>query len=178
MALVVTSAAWDTSQPARHPTAPALLGSPGNSCEDLRHSSGITTSLTPRGRNEGAWAGGTRGSTRNPAGNYADLQATLTRQLSLLSRGSGGSIPFKARIPSRRGMASGVKSPVPLLSPTRVETSRASVANGSVVGNRRTRIYHRPDCPDYGVIAPQNRVPFGSAAVAESAGYRLARNCP
>jgi endonuclease YncB( thermonuclease family) len=69
-------------------------------------------------------------------------------------------------------------SPVPLVSPAPVETSRASVANGSVVGNRRSRIYHRPDCPDYGAVASQNRVPFGSAAEAESAGYRLARNCP
>jgi hypothetical protein len=55
---------------------------------------------------------------------------------------------------------------------------RASIANGSVVGNRRSRIYHRPDCPDYGAVVPQNRVPCGSAAEAESAGYRLARNCP
>jgi micrococcal nuclease len=50
--------------------------------------------------------------------------------------------------------------------------------DGSVIGNRRSRIYHRPDCPNYADVAPQHRVPFQNAAEAEGAGYRLARNCP
>jgi micrococcal nuclease len=51
-------------------------------------------------------------------------------------------------------------------------------AEGVVIGNRRSRIYHRPDCPNYADVAPQNRVPFKNAAEAEGAGYRRARNCP
>ncbi|MDP3596772.1 MAG: thermonuclease family protein [Nitrospirota bacterium] len=47
-----------------------------------------------------------------------------------------------------------------------------------IVGNRRSHIYHRPDCPNYSQIAPRNRVEFGSVAEAEEAGYRLAKNCP
>ena len=47
-----------------------------------------------------------------------------------------------------------------------------------IVGNRRSHIYHRPDCPNYSQIAPQNRVEFGRAVEAEEAGYRLATNCP
>jgi micrococcal nuclease len=50
--------------------------------------------------------------------------------------------------------------------------------DGAVIGNRRSRIYHRPDCPNYLDVAPQNRVPFKNAAEAEGAGYRRARNCP
>src|SRR5215831_154201 len=45
-----------------------------------------------------------------------------------------------------------------------------------VVGNRRSHIYHRPDCPNYSQVAPRNRVGFNSAA--EAAGYRVAGNCP
>jgi endonuclease YncB( thermonuclease family) len=47
-----------------------------------------------------------------------------------------------------------------------------------IIGNRKSHIYHRPDCPNYGQIAPRNRVPFNSAHEAEEAGYRVARNCP
>lgn len=61
------------------------------------------------------------------------------------------------------------------------DTSRAPGAEpaaGPVVGNARSRIYHRPDCPDYGSISPRSRVPFPSRAAAEAAGYRQAGNCP
>lgn len=46
-----------------------------------------------------------------------------------------------------------------------------------VVGNRKSRIYHRPDCPNYSQVAPHNRVAFNSPAEAEEAGYRRAGNC-
>jgi endonuclease YncB( thermonuclease family) len=46
-----------------------------------------------------------------------------------------------------------------------------------IIGNRRSHIYHRPDCPNYSQIAPHNRVRFNSAADAEAAGYRMAGNC-
>jgi hypothetical protein len=32
--------------------------------------------------------------------------------------------------------------------------------------------------PNYGDVSPGNRVPFATAAEAEAAGYRLAKNCP
>ncbi len=47
-----------------------------------------------------------------------------------------------------------------------------------ILGNRRSHIYHRPDCPSYSQIASRNQVPFSNAAEAEAAGYRQARNCP
>jgi endonuclease YncB( thermonuclease family) len=64
------------------------------------------------------------------------------------------------------------------MAPTPAPTPRVTMASGPVIGNRRSRVYHRPDCPDYADVASQNRVPFGSASEAENAGYRLARNCP
>lgn len=47
-----------------------------------------------------------------------------------------------------------------------------------IIGNRRSHIYHRPDCPNYSQVALSNRVEFNSAAEAEAAGYRVAQNCP
>ena len=43
-----------------------------------------------------------------------------------------------------------------------------------IIGNRKSHIYHRPDCPNYSQVAPQNRVAFNSAAEAGAAGYRVA----
>jgi endonuclease YncB( thermonuclease family) len=49
---------------------------------------------------------------------------------------------------------------------------------GAVIGNKRSKVYHEPACPDYEKVAPQNRVAFQSREEAEQAGYRRARNCP
>jgi len=49
---------------------------------------------------------------------------------------------------------------------------------GTIIGNRNSMIYHRPDCPDYNKVAERNRVLFRSEADAEAAGYRRAGNCP
>jgi endonuclease YncB( thermonuclease family) len=49
---------------------------------------------------------------------------------------------------------------------------------GTIVGNRNSKKYHRPDCPGYRDMAERNRVFFKSAAEAESAGYKRAGNCP
>lgn len=47
-----------------------------------------------------------------------------------------------------------------------------------IIGNRRSHLYHRPDCPNYSSISLHNQVFFGSALEAEEAGYRKAGNCP
>ena len=53
-----------------------------------------------------------------------------------------------------------------------------SISPSPILGNRRSRLYHRPDCPDYNDISPKNRVPFASVADAIAAGYRQAGSCP
>lgn len=58
-----------------------------------------------------------------------------------------------------------------------VEKTSAAV-EGGILGNRNSRIYHWPGCPNYSQIAPDNRVAFASATDAEKAGYRAAKNCP
>jgi len=52
-----------------------------------------------------------------------------------------------------------------------------AAANGPIIGNRNSRIYHLPNCPDYQKVSERNRVPFKTRAEAEAAGYRAARNC-
>lgn len=57
-------------------------------------------------------------------------------------------------------------------------TTTPAAADGGILGNRNSRIYHWPGCPSYSQIAPENRVAFASGAEAERAGYRAAKNCP
>ncbi|UVT14623.1 MAG: thermonuclease family protein [Nitrospira sp.] len=47
-----------------------------------------------------------------------------------------------------------------------------------VIGNRRSHIYHRVDCPGYDKVSEGNRIAFVSVEAAEQAGYRVAGNCP
>ena len=64
----------------------------------------------------------------------------------------------------------------PTLSPLAQEDVAPSAH--PILGNRKSGIYHRPDCPNYSQIAIRNRVTFKTAAEAEEAGYRQAKNCP
>jgi deoxyribonuclease-1 len=50
-------------------------------------------------------------------------------------------------------------------------------ASGAIIGNKRTKIYHRPDCPGAAKVSQQNLVRFTTEAEAQAAGYRLAGNC-
>ena len=47
-----------------------------------------------------------------------------------------------------------------------------------VRGNRRSKKYHRPDCPSFDAVAPHNRLIFPSVQAAEEAGFEVAGNCP
>jgi deoxyribonuclease I len=49
---------------------------------------------------------------------------------------------------------------------------------GSVIGNRNSKIYHLPNCPDYSKVSERNRMPFATEAEAQAAGYRKSKNCP
>jgi deoxyribonuclease-1 len=51
-------------------------------------------------------------------------------------------------------------------------------ANSGIIGNKRTKAYHRPDCTSATKVSPQHRVRFTTEAEAQAAGYRLAGNCP
>jgi hypothetical protein len=53
-----------------------------------------------------------------------------------------------------------------------------AAVTGPIVGNRNSKIYHLPNCPDYSKVSEKNRVPFKTEAEAQAAGYRKARNCP
>ena len=49
---------------------------------------------------------------------------------------------------------------------------------GTIIGNRNSMKYHRPDCAGYRDMAEKNRVFFKTVAEAEGAGYKRAGNCP
>lgn len=49
--------------------------------------------------------------------------------------------------------------------------------NVAIIGNRKTLVYHRPDCPSYDAVSEKNRVSFDSEADAVNQHFRLAGNC-
>jgi endonuclease YncB( thermonuclease family) len=55
---------------------------------------------------------------------------------------------------------------------------RAADRAGTVIGNRRSRLYHLPGCPGHAAVSPGNAEPFATEQEARDAGYRRASNCP
>lgn len=49
---------------------------------------------------------------------------------------------------------------------------------GTIIGNKNNKNYHRPDCPGYRAMAESSRVFFKSVEEAEAAGFKRAGNCP
>ena len=46
-----------------------------------------------------------------------------------------------------------------------------------VIGNRRSHVYHKPNCRGATAMSEKNRVTFASEADAQKAGYRRAGDC-
>lgn len=62
--------------------------------------------------------------------------------------------------------------------PVKAPGSKPSTsAIGPIIGNRASKIYHLPNCPDYSKVSERNRASFKTEAEAQAAGYRKARNC-
>lgn len=70
----------------------------------------------------------------------------------------------------------------PVAAATSAQTTPASTAAntgaGPIIGNKNSKIYHRPDCSGYKGVSEKNQVKFNTVAEAEAAGYRVAKNCP
>lgn len=47
-----------------------------------------------------------------------------------------------------------------------------------IVGNKKSKIYHRTDCSGAQRLAEENKIYFASIVAAKDAGYRPAGNCP
>lgn len=60
---------------------------------------------------------------------------------------------------------------------TTTQSTQAVEKDLKIKGNRKSRIYHLPGCPNYNDIAERNIVWFKTTEEAEKAGYRIARNC-
>lgn len=55
---------------------------------------------------------------------------------------------------------------------------KPTAGNDEVRGNKRSKIFHRSDCPNYDSVSAQNRIIFESQREALNAGYKIAKNCP
>ena len=112
---------------------------------------------------------------------YAEAEQTARSQKLGLWRDASPIQPSEFRHPKLGTIASppagSSETEEPKHSPSPSAASVASATDGSIRGNKNSKIYHLPDCPDYDKIAPHNRVSFRTREEAEKAGYRVARNC-
>ena len=69
-------------------------------------------------------------------------------------------------------------APWDLRAAQRGQSAEAELEGAQIVGDRSSKIYHAPNCPDYSKVAERNQVVFATEAEAEAAGYRKAKNCP
>ncbi len=94
---------------------------------------------------------------------------------------SNGSASATTTVLTKRTQATTMRPAVPVT----VTTTEGSAATGNAqggsalktVGNKNSKIFHLPGCSGYDRVSEKNRVYFNSAAEAESAGYRIAKNC-
>jgi len=62
--------------------------------------------------------------------------------------------------------------------PWESRSGKSLPATAGVVGNRRSHLYHAPNCRGAAATSEKNRVTFKTTAEAEAAGYRKAGDCP
>ena len=63
----------------------------------------------------------------------------------------------------------------PVLSPPNGHSN--GLADGKIIGNKNSKIYHLPGCSSYTKVSEKNQIKFESVEAAEKAGYKLAGNC-
>ena len=80
----------------------------------------------------------------------------------------------KATTPEPVTLATTTPDPAPTEG---VEKPKSTDSTLKVVGNKNSKIFHLPGCSGYDRVSEKNRVYFNSAAEAETAGYRIAKNC-
>jgi endonuclease YncB( thermonuclease family)/methylphosphotriester-DNA--protein-cysteine methyltransferase len=52
-----------------------------------------------------------------------------------------------------------------------------TILQDPIIGNKNSKVYHLPGCSGYNRVSEKNQEKFKTAAEAEAAGYRLAKNC-
>jgi endonuclease YncB( thermonuclease family)/methylphosphotriester-DNA--protein-cysteine methyltransferase len=114
------------------------------------------------------------------AGNCKAEAAAATTIPATPSSGSATSTTVTTTTPST------TESPAaPVTRTTTTGSAATSVPPGKLdgnsslktIGNKNSKIFHLPGCSGYDRVSEKNRVYFNSAAEAESAGYRIAKNC-
>jgi endonuclease YncB( thermonuclease family)/methylphosphotriester-DNA--protein-cysteine methyltransferase len=85
-------------------------------------------------------------------------------------------VPAATQAPTAKAVPVAAPAGVANTSPAAATASTEST--GDIIGNKNSKIYHRPNCPGYKGVSEKNQVRFKTVAEAEAAGYRVAKNCP
>jgi endonuclease YncB( thermonuclease family)/methylphosphotriester-DNA--protein-cysteine methyltransferase len=122
---------------------------------------------------EEAEAAGYKRAGNCPANVITQNTASKPKTVSAASGASAASAPVATAAVSAPVAASTSARATPA-----TPAASAAAAAGSIIGNKNSKIYHRPDCPGYKNVSEKNQAVFNTVAEAEAAGYRVAKNCP
>jgi len=62
--------------------------------------------------------------------------------------------------------------------PSHMQNAQTEGTTGLIIGHRKSHVYHRPGCPNYGKVSEKYAVEFQTVEEAEDAGHKIAKNCP
>ena len=65
----------------------------------------------------------------------------------------------------------------PMLTPSGPPQTQSTSTPLKIIGNKNSKIFHLPWCSGYERVSEKNRSYFNTGKEAETAGYRLAKNC-
>ena len=122
---------------------------------------------------EEAEAAGYKRAGNCPA-NVTQGAASTARSNSAASKSNSASTPA----PTAAAVAAPAAASTSAQTTPATPAASAAAAAGAIIGNKNSKIYHRPDCPGYNNVSEKNQAKFNNVAEAEAAGYRAAKNCP
>lgn len=91
---------------------------------------------------------------------------------------SAASTPAPSSTTAKKPAAQATPAVAPAATSAQATPASNAAADGEIIGNKNSKIYHRPTCPGYNSVSEKNQVRFKSVAEAEAAGFRAAKNCP
>jgi endonuclease YncB( thermonuclease family)/methylphosphotriester-DNA--protein-cysteine methyltransferase len=112
------------------------------------------------------------------AGNCHSSDKTATTEATGATPATDATAPTSSAAPAQTTDSKPTETPTATEpAPPSTATAPTASSEDKVIGNKNSKIYHLPGCSGYTHVSEKNQVKFDTAADAEKAGFRLAKNC-
>jgi endonuclease YncB( thermonuclease family)/methylphosphotriester-DNA--protein-cysteine methyltransferase len=106
----------------------------------------------------------------------SEASSAKAATVALTAQGRPQTQKTESATPAKSAIAKA--TPVAASTGAQATSATSAAATGEIIGNKNSKIFHRPNCPGYNSVSEKNQVKFKSVEEAEAAGYRAAKNCP